>query len=270
MTVITNLATKRARWHTSTVGLSTLRSRLARRFLLKLKRATHRSRPALIIPRAEQVLVVAPHMDDEVIACGGTLLQLIGLGAEVHVVFASDSSSGVQDPKLAAQLRSTRQEEARRVKAFVGFAEIIELNYPDGQLHQHETQLSNALAKELLRIKPDLVFCPFPGDGHSDHMSCSWAAARAARHCDYQGKIMAYEVWTPSWPNVAVDITLVAERKAEAIRLYASQVADRDYSIAALGLNSFRGLPHSVAYAEAFHLSNLSKFEQLAAMLDEL
>lgn len=246
------------------------RAALARRFLVKLKRATHRSPPELIIPRAESVLVVAPHMDDEVIACGGTLLQLVGQGAKVHVVFASDSSAGLRDPDVAARLRSIRQQEALRVRDYAGFAETIELGFPDGRLHQHEADLSSALAREFLRVRPDLVFCPFPGDGHSDHMSCSWATARAARLCRWSGSVLAYEVWTTLWPNVSVDITAVAERKAEAIRLYASQVADRDYVAGALGLNRYRGLSHSIAYAEAFHRSDLAGFERLTALLDEL
>ena len=264
------VAVAQFRCHLPKVDIRTIRAALARRFLIKLKRATHRSPPELFIPQAKRVLVVAPHMDDEVIACGGTLLQLIERGAEVHVVFASDSSTGAHDPAIAAELRSIRQQEALRVRDYAGFAGTAELGFPDGRLHDHEAELSTALASEFLRIEPDLIFCPFPGDGHSDHMSCSWATARAARLCRWKGWILAYEVWTTLWPNVAVDITSVAERKAEAIRLYASQVLDRDYAAGALGLNRYRGLSHSVAYAEAFYRSDLAGFERLTALLDEL
>jgi N-acetylglucosamine malate deacetylase 1 len=81
---------------------------------------------------------------------------------------------------------------------------------------------------------------------------------------------MAYEVWTPLWPNVTVDITPFADRKAEAIRLYMSQVADRDYTGATLGLNRFRGLVHAISYGEAFYKSDVAGFTRLTAMLDEV
>ena len=67
-----------------------------------------------------------------------------------------------------------------------------------------------------------------------------------------------------------VDITAVAERKAEAIRLYASQMEDRDYAAGTLGLNRFRGLPHRVDFAEAFHRCDRAAFARLADLLDRL
>jgi LmbE family N-acetylglucosaminyl deacetylase len=101
-------------------------------------------------------------------------------------------------------------------------------------------------------------------------MSCASALARAASEAKSDATIMAYEVWTPLWPNVAVDISDVARRKEEAIRLYRSQLEDRDHAAAALGLNRFRGLPHSVAFAEAFFRASPADFAGLTALLDEI
>jgi LmbE family N-acetylglucosaminyl deacetylase len=120
------------------------------------------------------------------------------------------------------------------------------------------------------RLRPDLILCPFPADAHSDHMSCAAAVGRAASAGAPDATILAYEVWTPLWPNVAVDISTVAERKEETIRLYVSQIEDRDHAAAVLGLNRFRGLPHSVAFAEAFYRATPHAFVRLTAMLDEL
>ena len=84
-------------------SLRTIRGALARRFLLKLKRATHRAPVELIVPTARRVLVVAPHMDDEVIPCGGTLILLAEQGAEIHVTYATDSSAGLKSAEAAAR-----------------------------------------------------------------------------------------------------------------------------------------------------------------------
>jgi LmbE family N-acetylglucosaminyl deacetylase len=250
-------------------SLRVLRGALARRFLLKLKRATHRCPVELIVPTARRVLVVAPHMDDEVIPCGGTLILLAEQGAEIHVTFATDSSAGLRSAEAAAKLIGVRRAEAQQVSQRIGYVSN-ELGFPDGELHRHEPMLTSRLAEQMERLDPEIIFCPFPADAHSDHMSCASATAQAALRATPHAIILAYEVWTPLWPNVAVDISRVAQRKEEAIRLYRSQIEDRDHSAAALGLNRFRGLPHSVEFAEAFFRASPEEFSRLTLLLDEL
>ncbi len=256
-------------WLADANRLGTLRGALARRFLLKLKRATHRAPVELIRPSARKVLVVAPHMDDEVIPCGGTLILLAEQGAEINVTFATDSSGGLRSAEAAARLTEVRRAEAREVGERIGLISN-ELGFPDGQLHRHEAMLKKRLTQQIERLKPDLIFCPFPADAHSDHMACAAAVGVAASAAMPEATILAYEVWTAIWPNVAVDITAVAKRKEEAINLYRSQIADRDHAGAALGLNRFRGLPHRVAFAEAFFRASPQNFAGLTDLLDEL
>jgi LmbE family N-acetylglucosaminyl deacetylase len=256
-------------WFRGASSLRAFRGALARRFLIKLKRATHRGPPELIVPTARRVLVVAPHMDDEVIPCGGTLILLAEQDAEIHVIFVTDSSAGLRPAKAARALSATRRAEAQAVSEMLGFT-FNELGFPDGQLHKHEEALAKRLTQEIDRLGPDLIFCPFPSDAHSDHMSCASALARAASEAKPDATIMAYEVWTPLWPNVAVDISDVAQRKEEAIRPYRSQLEDRDHAAAALGLNRFRGLSHSIAFAEAFFRTSPADFVRLTALLDEI
>ena len=45
-------------------------------------------------PGAEKVMVLAPHMDDETIGCGGTLARHVRAGASVTVVFLTDGRHG--------------------------------------------------------------------------------------------------------------------------------------------------------------------------------
>ena len=252
-----------------TRSLRALRGALARRFLLKLKRATHRSQSELIVPSARRVLVVAPHMDDEVIPCGGSLILLREAGAEIRVIFATDSSGALSSAEARSALAITRRAEAEAVAELVGF-EFTEFSLPDGQLHKHEEVLTKRLRKEIERTDPDIILCPFPADAHSDHMSCAVAAAGAASAAKPDATILAYEVWTPLWPNVAVDISSVAARKGEAIQLYRSQADDRDHAAAALGLNRFRGLPHRVQFAEAFFRASPAEFTDIAALLNQI
>jgi LmbE family N-acetylglucosaminyl deacetylase len=245
-----------------------VRSAFARRFLISLKRATHRLPVQLERLGRERVLVIAPHMDDEVIACGGTLLLHRDLQSVVRILFVSDSSGAAADPVIAQEVRGIRTAEMLKVKAVLAPESVAELGFPDGALIRHEHAIGARLAAEIKAFGPDTVLCPFPADGHADHQASALALAIGARLAGWRGEVLAYEVWSTLWPNMAVDIGAVAGEKEKLIRLYASQTSDRDYAAAILGLNRFRGMQHRVEFAEAFHRSEALQFQKLTACLD--
>ncbi|HSC65675.1 MAG TPA: PIG-L deacetylase family protein [Caldimonas sp.] len=245
-----------------------LRSAFARRFLLSVRRATHRLPVQLETLRRQRVMVVAPHMDDEVIGCGGTLLLHRTLRSEVRVVFVSDSSGAVGDPGLAENLRGIRRAEMMTVSDALALASVVELGFADGSLMSHEEAIASRLADELRSFRPAQVLCPFPADGHADHQATAVALALATRLAGWQGEVLAYEVWSTLWPNMAVDIGTVADEKARLIRMYASEMGDRDYAGAVLGLNRYRGMQHRVEVAEAFHRCDAAQFRALTACLE--
>ena len=71
---------------------------------------------ALHVPPRERVLVLAPHPDDEVLGCGGTILLHAAQGDAVHVVIAFDGLNGLS----AEWPRDTRRREAARVSQLLG------------------------------------------------------------------------------------------------------------------------------------------------------
>ena len=64
---------------------------------------------------ARRVLVLAPHYDDEVLGCGGLILQLAAGGARVVCAFMSDGSGGVEGPTEG--LTSDQYSKRRRAEA---------------------------------------------------------------------------------------------------------------------------------------------------------
>jgi len=213
-------------------------------------------------------MVVAPHMDDEVIGCGGTLLLHRTLQSEVRVVFVSDSSGAVDDPGVARNLRDIRRAEMMKVRDVLTLGSVVELGFAAGSLMNHEAAIAARLAEELRTFRPAQVLCPFPADGHADHQATAVALGIATRLAGWQGEVLAYEVWSTLWPNMAVDIGAVAAEKARLIRMYASEMGDRDYAAAVLGLNRYRGMQHRVELAEAFHRCDAVQFRALTACLD--
>src|ERR1700690_2675544 len=82
---------------------------------------------------AESVLVLAPHMDDEVIGCGGTLAKHIARGASVTVAYLTDGAGGgVAEP--GSTLRATRKREAHLALSALGIPHCHFLDAADGHL----------------------------------------------------------------------------------------------------------------------------------------
>lgn len=247
-----------------------LRIAVARRFFVALRRATHRLPVRLAKVTKERVLVVAPHHDDEAIPCGGTLLLHARIGSTTHVVFATDSGGPSSDPAARTTLQRTRQAEAAAARGILGYTSAEELGFADGSLVREEAALEGRLEQTIRSFSPERILCPFPADSHADHQAAAIATSRAAAAADFRGDIWAYEVWAALWPTVAVDISAVVEAKEAAIACYASQLEDRDYVGAVLGLNRYRGLHHRVAYAEAYHACTAPQFCRLTAQLDRI
>ena len=129
-------------------------------------------------------LILAPHMDDEALACGGTL-ALLPQKASWHVAYATDGSASPEPvipwrDRVSADLSAVRREEAIAAMSCLGLppANLHFLDLPDGKLARHRDILSHHLRSLLGEIKPDHILVPFRYDGHSDHLALNWALRR--------------------------------------------------------------------------------------------
>ena len=239
-----------------------LRARASLALLRRIHRLTHRIPVEVRQIEKARVLVVAPHMDDETFGAGGALLQLIEKGSEVSVVFCAAGTTPEE--------HRTRQAECRIVAQEMGFSRIEWLDFPDGRLSLFEPAMGDELAKRLSGNEFDQIFCPFVTDHHRDHTAVAMGVAHAIQKSGWKGQIWCYEVWSPLWPNVAIDITAVQARKRKAISLYASQVESLHYAEGILGLNRYRGLRVYVEYAEAFYVTDSREFCELASHMNSI
>jgi LmbE family N-acetylglucosaminyl deacetylase len=231
----------------------------ATRFLRRIHRLTHRMPFKLRQVQKQRVLVVAPHPDDEVIATGGTL-GLHGLaGSTTQTAFVT------MDPPLASG-EFVRKREATAAGELLGYERRF-LDYPDGCVSLHEAAVARDLAAIVREFRPDVVFCPFPGDHHRDHQATAASTSSALSDARWDGEVWCYEVWSSLWPNVGVDISTVTAAKRAAIDAYASQTQVTPYSEAALALNRYRGLKLGVPYAEAFFVSSPRALARLCQSL---
>ncbi len=227
-------------------------------------------------PGSERVLVLAPHMDDEAIGCGGTIALHARAGAAVTVVFLTDGRnggglgalSGKARERRQAELIDTRQREARAALALLGVTDIRCLALRDGELAESSELAADKLRSILAQVRPDLVYLPLFTDEHSDHRAASEVLLIAADGLRPRFTCVGYEVWTPLFPNCIVNINETAASKQRAIERYESQLQDADYVRAAMGLSAYRSiglLGVRDSYAEAFFMCPFTTYRTLHA-----
>ncbi|MEK7754580.1 MAG: PIG-L family deacetylase [Planctomycetota bacterium] len=180
--------------------------------------------------------VIAPHPDDETLACGGVLALKARAGAEVHIVAmtlgeaAHDTCCGLDHGDVA----EVRRGELLRAAGLLGVPRqnVHCLNLGDGAIPRAGSPGFDKAVAELRalfeRIGPEEVFYPRWRDRWPDHEAAS-ALTRAA----LGGKAAGYEYLVWGWWNgpqrlwreifdgvKKVDIRAVMDRKAAAIAAY--------------------------------------------------
>ena len=165
-------------------------------------------------------LVIAPHMDDESLGCGGLLAKR---PAEATVVVVTQSGE------------ERRQEHAEAMRV-LGVSDFRCLEFDDGTTQQHMSRLVGCLDEVMADVRPEEVYLPFPSL-HQDHIGVYEAGMRSSRLSMSPGHwvpngVLVYDIAVydvnlyPSdlrW-NVFEALTEEqADRKAEACAAYVSE-----------------------------------------------
>jgi len=212
-----------------------------------------------------KVLVIAPHMDDEILGCGGTMVRHVQDGDSVSVCIVADRAYGHQHTH---ELIEREKEACRRAKAVIGYHELIFLDLPDEHLDRSQIALIVPLEEVCNRVKPDIVYLPHRGDVNQDHRAIYDAVLVACRpHASYPVKgLRVYEVpsssdqapaagvW-PFLPNLYVDINGVLDRKITALACYETENRAYPHPRSPEGLLVYakkRGMEVGIQAAEAF------------------
>ena len=214
---------------------------------------------------ARSVAVLAPHPDDDVIGCGGTLRKHRLAGDEVTVIYLTDGARGddVDGPPSAA-LAETRRQEAEEAARLLGVERLVFLGYTDGELPVTREAVDR-VGEAIEASGAGAVFLPFLLDAHPDHVAANRIFAGLSRRIGREVAVYAYEVWTPLTPNRLVDISSVAAVKEAAIRSHASQMRNVDYAEPTLGLNRYRSMAVADGQGvfEAFFCAGAAEYGRL-------
>ena len=201
----------------------------------------------------KKVLVIGAHPDDPETMCGGTMLRLKELGAEVVSVYLTSGEAGIRG-KNHEEARAIRQEEAKNACAVMGVRSIF-LTQIDGNAEVNKARYAEM--KALIEAEqPDMVITHWPIDSHRDHRVCSILTYDAWRQSGYSFDLYYGEVMTGLQtqnfsPTLWVDITSTRDRKVEAYHCHLSQGAD-EIQIWHDAMEIMRGMECHAKYGEAF------------------
>jgi N-acetylglucosamine malate deacetylase 1 len=214
-----------------------------------------------MIDRISRALVIAPHPDDEVLGCGGTIARLTKAGKPVDVAILT---RGMPPAYTDVQVDAVRAEAAA-AHAELGVHKTHYLNFPAAGLDQTpQAELNGAIRDLLLEVTPDTVFVPFVGDIHIDHQLVFASVMVASRPAGgfRPSRILAYETlsetnWSapylspPFTPNVFIDIDGFLEAKLSAFACFASQCRDFPNERSRVSLEALARLRGSCVHAPA-------------------
>lgn len=217
------------------------------------------------------VLVIAPHADDEVLGCGATISKLSKLGCNVYILIATNASVGAPElfsPDIIRQVRS----EALEAHKLLGVKETTFLELPAPALDQYPGyKIANDILSVIRKYNVDTVFIPHRDDCHKDHKiihECAMVACRPMANSTVKA-VYAYETLSETeWGDaVSSDMFIPTkyysftieefEKKQEAMRCFKSQLYEfpASRSLEAIeALAKYRGATISKVRAECFEV----------------
>lgn len=216
---------------------------------------------------SKNILVIAPHPDDETLGVGGTIAKYIGQGDNVTVL----TVSGHMPPLYSEEDYEITLAEAKNAYAILGISDSIFLNIPATMISNDPVHVFNKKITDIVNeYAPDIVFCPFP-DRHIDHRLVFESTLVATRPVNAGREIeivAAYETLSEThWnaphiepnfiPNWVVDISDYMNSKLDALRCYESQIPQfpGSRSLEAVeALAKFRGTQAGFGFGEGFHI----------------
>jgi len=216
----------------------------------------------------ENVLVISPHPDDEIIGCGGTLIKMLAEGSIVTVLQLTDGSStyALKDSPERAK-KTIRLEEAKIVAEKLGINELILLKEDQSHFKCTENMVKK-LSEILLRLNPKVIFIPFMNDRHPDHVAANTILCKALEVSNLnlsEVNILSYEVWSLVPPNSFCIINDQFHKKAKMLMHYRTGMKVVDYVHFCEDLNAYHSynLLGIKGFAEVFLNLNAKTYLKL-------
>jgi len=211
-----------------------------------------------------RVLVIAAHMDDEVLGVGGTIAKHVEAGDAVTVcIVCKRAYHHAFDPKLIAE------EEAATLRAakVLGYSDVRFLRLRDELLDERLLDVIIPIEACVTEVRPDTVYTHHRGDSNQDHRAVFSASVVACRSIASHRvpRLLCYEVLSSTeqappfpefcfQPNYYVNIKPFLSQKIEAMKAYERESRAFPHPRSAKGIEVLaakRGMEIGLEAAEA-------------------
>lgn len=201
---------------------------------------------ASVVAPSQRLVVVAPHPDDEVLACGALMAMHAARGGEVVIVAVTDGEgshgegSGMNRVELAARRRRERLQGLMQLGLEQPSVHALALR--DGQVQTQAMLLRGWL---LFFLRPgDVVVSTWECDGHPDHDTTGRITRQTCSHLGC--RFLAAPVWMWHWAAAAdarvpwqrlqrLDLGAQAwSRKQAALAAHVTQLTPRSDTVGAV------------------------------------
>lgn len=213
----------------------------------------------------KNVLVIAPHPDDEILGCGGTMLRHIHEGDNVYVCIVTHAEPPIYPEGASLPI----QAKGRECHKWMGVKQTYFLDFPTVMLEKVDRyKINNAILNVINETKADIVYIPHWGDMQKDHQIVADACMVSVRpkYTHQVSTVYGYETMSETaWnahniqnefmPNTFIDISDYLEGKKKALGFYSAQMnefPDARSIEAVEHLARYRGALMHLNAAEAF------------------
>lgn len=210
-----------------------------------------------------RMLVISPHMDDETIGAGGTMLKYAQAGERVYWLNISNAKT---EYGWSPETVESRERQRERVAEGLGVCEAIDLKWrPSGLSGYPEDEAIAKIGEIIQKIEPETLITVFPHDIHSDHeavfrwvrpFSKSFRAPKLRRFLLMETVSETdFALGEPFAPNLLVDISQQMEDKLRLLQIYDTEFREPPFPRSlehVRALAACRGAVAGTRYAEAF------------------
>lgn len=156
-----------------------------------------------LVRSGQRLVIVSPHPDDEILACGGLIASHLTNGGRCLVIAVTDGEASHQntpnhDPM---QLKTQRQCESEAGLRCLGVptSAVVRLSLPDGGVSLCGVRLVQRL--QALLKPDDVAITTWRLDGHPDHEACGMAVSAVCK--DMGARLLEAPVWMWHWATTA-------------------------------------------------------------------
>ena len=216
---------QRSFWQQSLIFQSKIFSHLYCCLVGQKIRRQRRGRPfSVSLEPARCVAILAPHMDDEIIGCGGMMQRYVRQGTRAIIIYLTDGAYGLSGEEWKRHNRR-RIQESEQSTDLLGIHERFYLQQPDGALTA-DSSVRFQLTSIFHRERPEIVYLPYPCDPHSDHRQTFLIMKEIIRQGRLDAASFFYQIRVPipvRLISTILDISSSAALKKQALGCFVSQ-----------------------------------------------